>query len=599
MRRLLRLMPVLFAFMLAGLSLNCLAPAAHAQAVYVPNSYEKTDVLPAPNRLGMGGQQVAQNCFFPDAPYARVANEVSGTYRYALYVTAPCSQLQLAWASAYAQSPDLGEVAAGGPLTLKASVEYNGTSYPLYFSGRRSGVLDPGAILHTDPCSVSITAPGMVYVRIKVDAGLFYSQATGAGTTTTLTDATQTWAANAYAGMSLVTTGGTGGGQTLTISGNTRNTLTVAASSAAFDATTTYTVVPSVGNLWPVAQYAVTNSPYPDAFAAGQDKADGTGETGMSEISPFAGAGTFGPVAVTAIQANKNVPVVIAIGDSIARGAQDGLLPTVMQPGYILRACGNTVPYIQMARTYETGNTFAQDTRSGLRRQLMSLGNNAVVEYGTNDIAVAGLTAAQTEANLQKVWNSCAQVGLRVFAVPLLPRVTTTNRLLDLAGQTPMTGFASGGARDVVNAYERTIPAPLAGILDVSPLVEAPTDHSRWAATGALETLTVTAVSGQTLTVSGASANMTANAYQSQEVNYLLPSFVFTSPDGSNAYPVTANTAQSGGAATITTDYGIGTLHAGSVLTVYVMPTQDGIHPFLSTNGILAAGINPARFRAY
>ncbi len=66
-------------------------------------------------------------------------------------------------------------------------------------------------------------APGVKLTFIG-DSGT----ATGTQSTTTLQDTSKTWTVNAFAGMNVIVTGGTGAGQTRGISSNTANTLTIA-----------------------------------------------------------------------------------------------------------------------------------------------------------------------------------------------------------------------------------------------------------------------------------------------------------------------------------------------------------------------------------
>lgn len=71
---------------------------------------------------------------------------------------------------------------------------------------------------------------------------------TGGNTTTTLNDTAKTWTASQWIGYTVTITGGTGSGQTRTVSANTTNQLTVSAVWATTpDATSTYTIT-ATGN---------------------------------------------------------------------------------------------------------------------------------------------------------------------------------------------------------------------------------------------------------------------------------------------------------------------------------------------------------------
>jgi lysophospholipase L1-like esterase len=62
-----------------------------------------------------------------------------------------------------------GEVVGANSITVKASIEQNGlTSWPLYFKGQRTAVIDPGGTLESDPISVQLPANSTVWVRVYV-----------------------------------------------------------------------------------------------------------------------------------------------------------------------------------------------------------------------------------------------------------------------------------------------------------------------------------------------------------------------------------------------------------------------------------------------
>ena len=62
------------------------------------------------------------------------------------------------------------------------------------------------------------------------------------GTTTSLTDTAQSWMSNEYVGSKMTITGGTGSGESATITGNNSNTLSFAALATAPDSTSSYTI---------------------------------------------------------------------------------------------------------------------------------------------------------------------------------------------------------------------------------------------------------------------------------------------------------------------------------------------------------------------
>lgn len=55
-----------------------------------------------------------------------------------------------------------------GPLTIRVALEINGIIIPLFFGGQRDGILEPGAVLLTDPVSAEAAAASTFFVRTYV-----------------------------------------------------------------------------------------------------------------------------------------------------------------------------------------------------------------------------------------------------------------------------------------------------------------------------------------------------------------------------------------------------------------------------------------------
>jgi hypothetical protein len=79
------------------------------------------------------------------------------------------------------------------------------------------------------------------------------------GSTTTLVDTTKTWVVNAYVGLHVVITGGTGSGQSATISANTANSLTFNAMTLPLDGTSVYLVTEWLPNEWALEQVYIVS----------------------------------------------------------------------------------------------------------------------------------------------------------------------------------------------------------------------------------------------------------------------------------------------------------------------------------------------------
>lgn len=219
--------------------------------------------------------------------------------------------------------------------------------------------------------------------------------------------------------------------------------------------------------------------PYGDGVTTNLDVVDATG---------FLAAGANNsalvvPIAITNQDATDS-PSVVIYGDSIPTGGsdtQDGIYDL----GYIVRALNRTpagvaIPYANLSLGGETMQGIVGGS-GALRRGLpTSIGfRDAIVAYGTNDIA-AGRTGAQVIADLQSFFTTLNTLGLRVWGVTILPRTTSTDAFITIGNQTPMAGFAPGGHRDTVNNWLRTLPGPLAGLLDASDAVESTRGSGVW-----------------------------------------------------------------------------------------------------------------------
>ena len=89
---------------------------------------------------------------------------------------------------------------------------------------------------------------------------------------------------------------------------------------------------------------------------------------------------------------------------------------------------------------------------------LASLGaiSHAIIDLGTNDIALYSRTAAQVKADNEVIAATLRSYGVKVTVMTLLPRTTSTDSFATEANQTPATGFESGGHADTYNDYVRT-----------------------------------------------------------------------------------------------------------------------------------------------
>lgn len=196
--------------------------------------------------------------------------------------------------------------------------------------------------------------------------------------------------------------------------------------------------------------------------------------------SLFAGTGDYAPNAVAKTNGN-------GAGGFMRRAAYQAALPLALHavPG---RSASN-----------ETSGSGA------LLASLAKYANMAVTELSSNDLA-AGRTVAQLQADLQTIWTrlkAAMPAGSRIFHTKILPRCTTTDRGVTLAGQTPLAAFVAGGSRDVMNAwFDTQVGVNLTGVIDIDTPCRDSVQTDRWASEAFASTLPSAVTSVQTTGIS-------------------------------------------------------------------------------------------------
>lgn len=97
--------------------------------------------------------------------------QLTGTFRYQVFLAADCHRIQIRIANLWRVSGSL--TLGGNAVTIKASLEINGTIYPATFSGSSSLALSPGVTVDTDIIEQRVLVTDTTYVR------MYYSIASG------------------------------------------------------------------------------------------------------------------------------------------------------------------------------------------------------------------------------------------------------------------------------------------------------------------------------------------------------------------------------------------------------------------------------------
>ncbi len=97
-----------------------------------------------------------------------------------------------------------------------------------------------------------------------------------------------------------------------------------------------------------------------------------------------------------------------------------------------------------------------------------------ICELGTNNFAH---TAQQTIDELQAIWDEWGARGLQIWQTTIPPITTSTDGWTTEENQTPDVNKAW---RDTINAYIRSLPSPLTGVIDLSDLWSTARDSGIW-----------------------------------------------------------------------------------------------------------------------
>jgi flagellar hook-associated protein 1 FlgK len=211
---------------------------------------------------------------------------------------------------------------AGGGLTDGAAAfgALTPTAANYYRVTITDGLGKGSSAIITANTATSITAPGLAATdatsryTIQQVTGPLMTNAATAGTTTTLTDTTNTWTANAFQptatgiAYQVRIISGTGAGQVAQITGNTANQLTVSpAFTTAPGAGSVYVIEPAYGNNPPAASMLQINPTL--ANGAVMTKKGAAGD--MSQALNLTASATFDPIPIpTGVAALNNTGIV-------------------------------------------------------------------------------------------------------------------------------------------------------------------------------------------------------------------------------------------------------------------------------------------------
>jgi lysophospholipase L1-like esterase len=110
---------------------------------------------------------IASNCWA--AGTVSAVGGATGTSRTPHVAVVDCCDLRLVYGNSYINGSFI-ETDGANPITIKASVEVNGTIFRVTFGGLQSGVVDPGGRLVSDPLGIEIPQGTKFYVRTFINS---------------------------------------------------------------------------------------------------------------------------------------------------------------------------------------------------------------------------------------------------------------------------------------------------------------------------------------------------------------------------------------------------------------------------------------------
>lgn len=228
--------------------------------------------------------------------------------------------------------------------------------------------------------------------------------------------------------------------------------------------------VASAGMKWPLGPRLVGDLPVYDGKVVGSDVVD-------SGATPTYNVSGFGPVAVLGFPVTLR-PAWFLCGDSITQGVGDSGGEGTTDAGWPSRALNNEYGFINAGRASETAGQYAATAaiRRNGRQQLAQFCTHVLCQHGVNDVK-GDVTFAALQTAMQTIWARFARMGLVVYQSTISP--VTTGTYADEAGQTVQTSSRET-VRVQINDWLRTVPAPLAGIVEAADAFETGRNSGKW-----------------------------------------------------------------------------------------------------------------------
>lgn len=208
---------------------------------------------------------------------------------------------------------------------------------------------------------------------------------------------------------------------------------------------------------------------------------DGEGVTAGGPDRPIAPSTAYGygPHQILGTpRSDEAHPPVVVMGDSNAVGYGD-VRGQARHFGWVRRAFDAATPVVNLAVSGITATgSLAPEARARqaallrwVRPQL------AISALGTNDLQQGGPDLTAMQRVLTARWGDLTAAGMDVIACTLPPVTSSSNRWQNTADQIPTPGWRT---REQVNAWLRSQPKPLVGVLDLARVVAESSHPHVW-----------------------------------------------------------------------------------------------------------------------
>lgn len=359
-------------------------------------------------------------------------------------------------------------------VTIEASIEYNGTIYPVTFGGASSVDIAAGSYAESDAVAgLTLPAGALFFERVRMlgpSTGTYNypgSQVTNdvwgeffvSGTDTAINFATGSL------GM-----GATG---TATITGADISALNLVTGGSGYT-DTAYVMGYEVGADGVMYSKQVGTAQVSGGVVSGMTLTSGTPPSGLAAwVAPSINivyghsllslTSDLSCYSSSIISGMPSVPVksLLMMGDGIVRGNGNALVSDENQNQGLYEIglnnrCGVANFGIGSSVARKLDNLTATYPKMyGLIADYADLFTHALLAVGSNDIYTTADTAATIKTNIETIANHLRGLGMEVAVSPIICRTTSTDSWATLANQTPRSGFGVGERRDEVNAYIR------------------------------------------------------------------------------------------------------------------------------------------------